>query len=96
MTELEHKSLSGNAALTSDAIDLLRALSNHAQVTIKPENDFKSHRKLIGPLISFAKKLSFPLVNCHVKKSLTTQQEFNQTVVEALAKIVSNQTSDKR
>ncbi len=65
----------------------LRALAKLSQFELKPARSITSHRKFIGPLIVFLKRLTWPLVKIHLKESYAGQQEFNCRVVEAVSRL---------
>ena len=86
----EIKSLNTSLFGKTTRIDLelsktFRSLAKLSQCELKPSTEIRSHRKIIGPVIVFLKKLSWPLIKAHLKNTLEGQQEFNSWTVYALA-----------
>ena len=71
--------------LNEDQTNRVRALCSLSQSTLKPANEISSHRKLIGPLIVFIKRLTWPLISVHLRDVFVGIQEFQSLAVETLA-----------
>lgn len=86
VTNLDCRLFPPGFELSEEASKEFRTLCQTSQVTIPRPTMFSSHRKYLGPLIVFAKKLTWPLVQIHLKQTLTSMSEFNSQVVMQLAK----------
>lgn len=76
-------------SLSKDDNDELRLLASWTKFKLKPPSSISSHRKIIGPLIVLLKRLTFPLVNFHMKDMVREMEEFASAVVERQAKTAS-------
>ena len=68
---------------TPERVELLRRLCQIYSADIRPQAP-TSHRKIIGPLIVFGKKMLQPVVNAVFGPALRNQREFNANVVSLL------------
>lgn len=75
-----------NFEISDETSELLRVLSNFSQCELKPVKHITSHRKYIGVIIVFLKKLTWPLVRFHLKETFESMQQFNTWTVYGLAK----------
>ncbi len=66
-------------------LERFRALASFSQFQLLPHTQITSHRRFLGPIIVALKRLSWPILQVHLRKSFEGQQEFNARVVEALA-----------
>lgn len=64
--------------LSTAYADHFRALAKLSQQTLKPNGKISSHRKYIGPVIVFLKKLSWPLIRIHLKDHFQGIEDFCQ------------------
>ena len=72
--------------INAQSHELLRVLSMFSRCELKPIKQITSHRRYLGPLIVFFKKLSWPLVRFHLKDTFESIQQFNSWTVYGLAK----------
>lgn len=63
-----------------------RILARNAQIELKPAREIKSHRKHLGKLIVFVKKLSWPLVKIHLKESVEHMRDFSSQALYTMAR----------
>lgn len=76
------RSLFGNKlALSEDQTTALRSLSKLSQIELKQSKEITSHRKYIGRLIVFLKKLSWPIIKVHLKEPFDGIKEFSEWMV---------------
>lgn len=74
-----------NFEISDKARELLRVLIMLSRCELKLAKHIRSHRKFIGPLIVFFKKLTWPLVHFHLKDTFESIQQFNSWTVYGLA-----------
>jgi hypothetical protein len=74
---------------TSERVELLRRLCQIYSADIRPQAP-TSHRKIIGPLIVFGKKMLQPVVNAVFGPALRNQREFNANVVSLLTDLCND------
>lgn len=72
--------------LDQETSECFRTLVQFADVQLKPAQMIRSHRRFIGPLIVFIKKLTWPLIQIHLKDTINSAREFNARTVILLAK----------
>lgn len=75
-----------STTLTLESSERLRALSKLAQFQLRPASQITSHRKLLGPLIVFLKKLTWPVIQIHLKETFAGLQELAAWSVVTMAK----------
>ncbi len=85
VSELSKRLFYDGFYLGEDHTNRLRALCSLSQSSLKPANEISSHRKLIGPIIVFIKRLTWPLLSVHLKDVFVGIQEFQSLAVESLA-----------
>lgn len=73
-----------------------RALAKLSQFELQEANEITSHRKILGPFIVLAKRLTWPFLKAHLKRSFDGQQEFNALTVERLAKLSASGAENGR
>jgi|GEM_PF-5509896 len=89
--EIEHvsrldKRLFGDACLlTKDQTEQMRRLCRFSKVEIKQGQEIRSHRRLIGVIIVFLKRLTLPLIQVHLKPVFAGIEEVHYALVETLA-----------
>ena len=84
--------------LAPESIERLRRLCQLWEVRLRV-NEISSHRKVIGPVIVFAKRIMLRLMQFLMKDALHQQRSFNAEVIRALAEMstqVSNQQSVRK
>ena len=72
--------------LSLDDTETLRALAKFSQTTLRPAAEIRSHRPYIGRLIVALKRLSWPLVQLHLKDTIAGIREFNSRLVVQTAR----------
>jgi hypothetical protein len=70
-----------------------RNLCSLSNVSLKAGKIIRSHRKVIGPLIVFFKKLTWPFIQVHLKEPIEKIQLFQSQTVRMLAENVSTRDS---
>lgn len=70
--------------LTQKDVDLLKHLINISQVKISVPKSIVSHRKYLGPVIVFFKKIVYRLVGYCISPTLKIQSDFNTTLIAYL------------
>lgn len=66
-----------------ERVEVLRKLCQIYSADIRPQAP-TSHRKFIGPIIVFGKKLMQPVVNAVLGPAVRNQREFNASVISLL------------
>jgi hypothetical protein len=66
-----------NFELEEDASDTLRFLAKLALTDLHPASDIQSHRRFLGPIIVWLKKLSWPFVRIHLKDTFAALREYH-------------------
>jgi hypothetical protein len=66
--------------------ELLRALAVFSNTELRPPAQITSHRRFIGPIIVFIKKLSWPLVQLHLKETVIGIREFHSLTLTVIAR----------
>lgn len=74
--------------LTEGQTNNLRALTNLSQCELRPAREIKSHRKILGPFIVAAKRVSWKLVKIHFDDTFKGLQEFCAKMVQSHAKLM--------
>ncbi|MDD2942715.1 MAG: hypothetical protein PHC51_07100 [bacterium] len=72
--------------LSQESSERLRALSKLAQFQLRPASQITSHRRLLGPVIVFFKKLTWPIIHIHLKETFAGIQELSAWSVVTMAK----------
>lgn len=70
-----------NFRIAPESIDTLRVLCSYARCELKPARAIQSHRRFVGPLIVFIKRLSWPLIRFHLKETFDSIQLFHSWAV---------------
>ncbi len=86
---LSTKLVSDEVLLSERDNDELRALASLSRIALKPPSQIASHRKFIGPIIVFFKKLTYPLVAFHMKETIEGLEESASLSVSRQAKLAS-------
>ena len=74
--------------LTEDETTKMRALCTLSQCQLRPATSITSHRRFIGPVIVFIKKLSWPFIKLHLKETLAGIQGFQSWNVKTIAGLI--------
>ena len=75
---------SSELQVSDEMLEKLRRLCQLWDVSLKPLQ-ITSHRKYIGPLIVFTKKLTFRILQVLLKDFIRQQRSFNAACVDAIA-----------
>lgn len=89
INDIEEKSTSlfpKDFSIPQDICNRLRALCSLSQTNIKNCQTVKSHRKYLGPLIVFLKKLVLKLLQAQLNDTFKGIEQFNAWSTEAYAK----------
>ena len=87
--DIEEKSTSlfpKDFSIPKDICNRLRALCSLSQTNIKDCETVKSHRKYVGPIIVFVKKLVLKLLQAQLHNTFKGIEQFNAWSTEAYAK----------
>jgi hypothetical protein len=85
VANLDNKLMPEGFVLSSDQTEHLRALCKLSKVELKPAREITSHRKIIGPAIVFLKKLTWPLMQIHLKDTFNELSDFCSWTVKTIA-----------
>ncbi len=88
VTNLSRRVFPPDVDINEETLERFRALARLSQIQLRPASQIKSHRKLIGPIIVFFKKLTFPFIQVHLKQPFEGLEEFASGLVYSLAKEV--------
>ena len=94
VSSYNHRVLPEDFTLEFETGEKLRALAAFSQCELKPAREISSHRKIIGPIIVWLKRLTWPFVKVHLDQTFRAQQEFNSLMVECLADQISKSQQD--
>ena len=72
--------------LSKEATETFRALAKFAPVELRPAAEIRSHRRFVGPVIVFLKRLTWPFIKLHLKDTVAGLREFNSRTVVELAR----------
>ncbi|MFN8392676.1 MAG: hypothetical protein U0136_20460 [Bdellovibrionota bacterium] len=75
-------------SISEETQETFRVLCSFSRCELKPSRSITSHRRFIGPLIVFFKRLSWPLIRFHLKEPFESMQYFNSRLIESHAKEV--------
>ena len=99
ITTLDRSLFGGRLVLNDEQTTALRSLAKLSQIELKQGREISSHRKYIGPIIVFFKKLSWPLIRVHLKEPFDGLREFSEWMVfsharqiEEIEKLKSNRS----
>jgi hypothetical protein len=74
--------------MNDSELEKLRILAKNFMLTPSLPN-FTSHRRFIGPVIVFFKKLLFPIFAAFTKETFQRQSDFNANLIELLVEMSS-------
>ena len=74
---------------TPERVEVLRRLCQIYSADIRPQAP-TSHRRIIGPIIVFGKKMLQPVINAVFGPALRNQREFNANVVSLLTDLCND------
>jgi hypothetical protein len=86
VSNLKSKLMPEGFVLSTEQTENLRALCKLSKVELKPAREITSHRKIIGPVIVFLKKLTWPLMQIHLKDTFNELSDFCSWTVKTIAK----------
>lgn len=72
--------------LSTDGTNRFRALCQLSNIQLRPSRQITSHRRYVGWLVVLVKKLTWPLVQFHLKEPFAGIQEFSSWAVTTMAK----------
>ena len=76
----------GSLDVSEETLEKLRRLCQLWDIDLRPFG-VSSHRKIIGPLIVFAKKLVTPILRIFLKDMIRQQRDFNAAAIALLAEL---------
>lgn len=86
IAELDPSLFPDGFELDTEATKDFRLLCGLSKTGLRLPHQISSHRKFIGPLIVFLKRISMPLVSFYMKETLQGIQDFQVSSVVVLAK----------
>jgi hypothetical protein len=86
---LDTMPLKGDVFLSAELVEAFRRLCQLHNVTLL-ESEISSHRRFVGPVIVFGKKMLYRILRPLLEKTLHQQQEFNAAAIYALGALASN------
>ncbi len=72
--------------VSDESRELIRILASFSACELKAARHFTSHRKLLGPIIVFLKKITWPIIMFHLKDKFETQQQLFSWMIFSQAK----------
>ena len=84
--ELDKALFPKNFEISEEARETVRVLCSLSCCELRPAREIRSHRKFVGPLIVFVKRLTWPLVRFHLKDTFEAAQLFNSRLVSSHAR----------
>ena len=86
--QLDKRLFPATFEISYESRETLRVLCSYSRCELRPASSIRSHRKFIGPVIVFLKKLSWPLMRFHLKETFESMQLFHSWVVYSYARQV--------
>lgn len=71
--------------LSKEVSERMRMLCKLSELRLEESVYYRSHRKIIGPLVVALKRLTFPFVKFHISSTIDTAREFQIRAVEQIA-----------
>jgi hypothetical protein len=84
--KLDMRPVKGDLNISESELEKLRRLCQVWDIELRTEN-ITSHRKVIGPLIVWTKKLILPVLKALFRNMIEQQKEFNAAAISLLAEI---------
>ena len=88
VAELDKSLFPGEFEISEEARESLRVLCSYSRCELRSGRDIRSHRRFVGPVIVFLKRLSWPLIRFHLKDTFESMQLFHSWVVYSHARQV--------
>lgn len=88
ITALEKSLFPRDFEISDETRETLRVLCSFSRCELRPASAIRSHRRIVGPIIVFLKKLSWPLIRFHLKDTFESMQLFHSWVVYSHARQV--------
>ena len=82
---LKTKLFPAKMEIGKETSDRMRALCKFSELKLEESGNYRSHRKVVGPIVVAIKRLLFPFVKFHVSSAISTVREFQICAVEQLA-----------
>ena len=83
--------VNSDAQLSDKECERLREMAILSRCSLRYLQPITSHRKFVGPIIVFGKKLLWKLLYSQLRKQFEAMEEFNGAVVENIAREMSQQ-----
>lgn len=84
--ELDLSLIEGDLDLSEKQLEKLRRLCQSWDIELRITG---SHRRYIGPIIVFIKRLTYPLLRLLLKPVIEQQRDFNSATIALLAEVVN-------
>lgn len=81
--------------LPESARESMQLLCRLSQTQLRPASAITSHRRFLGPVIVFVKRLSWPLIQIHLKETFSSFHDLHCQMVDLTAKLLA-QTEQSR
>jgi len=88
VAELDKSLFPKEFEISEDSRETLRVLCSYSRCELRSGREIRSHRRFLGPLIVFLKRLSWPLIRFHLKDTFESMQLFHSWVVYSHARQV--------
>lgn len=74
--------------IPEEATESLRLLCTWSRCELRPAREIQSHRRFIGPVIVFLKRVSWPFIRFHLKDTFESMELFHSKLIYAHARQV--------
>ena len=72
-------------AIPAETMETFRLLCTWSRCQLRPAREIRSHRRFIGPVIVFLKRLSWPFIQFHLKDTFESMELFHSRLIYAYA-----------
>ena len=86
LSRLDRSVVTGTLSVRNDRLEILRKLCQLWEIEVTPPK-ITSHRKVVGPIIVFGKRLLFPILKMLLKDTIRKQRDFNATTITLLTEL---------